>query len=145
MGRVSKRVIADRLKREIDEQLSFTISSLVNEDEVGTFLNEFLTKEEKIMFGKRLVLYMLLHKGFSNTQVTSLLSMSHETVRWYRELSGNKSETFIKIIERLLKRERTKELWKKIEKIFEPFTFALEAKNNMKARAKLASGDFWKD
>ena len=145
MGRVSKRVIGDRLREEIDEQLSFTISSLVNKDEVGAFLNEFLTKEEKVMFGKRLVLYMFLQKGFSNTQVTSLLSMSHETVRWHREVSGNKSEAFIKIIERLMKRQSAKELWKKIEKILEPFKLALEAKNNMKARVKLAGGDFWKD
>lgn len=145
MGRVSKRTINKDLENELGEQLSFIIYSLTDKEEINVFLNEFLTREEKLMLGKRLVLYMLLYKGLTNTQINSVLSISHETTRLYRELFGKKPEVFKKTVDRLIKREKTQELWKKIEKIFEPLALALEAKTNMRSRAKLASGDFWKD
>ena len=56
MGRVSKRVINKDLERELEQQLTFIVSSLTDNNEISLFLNEFLTREEKIMLGKRLVL-----------------------------------------------------------------------------------------
>lgn len=144
MGRVSKRTIDKDLKKEIEEQLSFIISSLTNKEEINLFLDEFLTKEEKIMLGKRLVLYMLLYKGLTNAKINSILGMSYETIRWYKQVFENKSGLFRKNIQKLINREKSKEFWKKIEKILEPVGLALQAKTNMKARAKLATGDFWK-
>ena len=145
MGRVSKKFINQKFQLELEDQLSFIIQSLTSKTEISSFLNEFLTDEEKIMLGKRLVLYMMLYKNFTSSQIHTALSMSHETIRWYKEIFGNKSEVFRNTIERLIKREKSKEFWQKIDKILEPFALALEAKTNMKARAKLASGDFWKD
>ena len=145
MGRVSRRKINKDLEKELEEQLSFIISSLTNKEEINVFLNEFLTKEEKLMLGKRLILYMLLYRGLTNTQINNIISVSHETTRWYREVFGRKPEIFKKKVERLISREKSKELWKKIEMILEPISLALEAKTNMKARATLASGDFWKE
>lgn len=145
MGRVSKRKINKDLERDLQEQLSFIVVSLTNKEEVNIFLDEFLTDEEKLMLGKRLILYMLLYKGLTNTQINNALSVSHETTRWYREIFERKPDAFKKTLERLIKREKSQELWKKIESILEPFSLALSAKTNMKARAKLASGDFWKE
>ncbi len=145
MGRVSKKNINQKLQIELEEQLSFIIQSLTNKAEVSSFLNEFLTIEERIMLGKRLVLYMMLYRNFSSSQIHAALSMSYETIRWYKEIFRNKSEVFKNTVERLIKREKSQEFWKKIEKILEPFALALSAKTNMKARAKLASGDFWKN
>ena len=145
MGRVSRRKINKDLEKELEEQLSFIISSLTNKEEINVFLNEYLTKEEKLMLGKRLILYMLLYRGLTNTQINNIISVSHETTRWYREVFGRKPEIFKKTVERLISREKSKELWKKIEMILEPISLALEAKTNMKARATLASGDFWKE
>lgn len=145
MGRVSKKPLNKDIEKEIEEHLSFIISSLTKKDEIEGFLKEFLTKEEKTMLGKRIVLYMLLYRGISSLHIHNTLSMSHETIHWYRQIYENKSDIFKKTIHKLIGREKTKELWRKIEKILEPVSLALEAKTNMKARAKLASGDFWKD
>ncbi len=145
MGRVSKRKINKDLERDLEEQLSFIIVSLTAKEDVSVFLDEFFTKEEKTMLGKRLILYMLLYKGLSNVQINAALSVSHETTRLYREFFEKKPEVFKKLLERLIKREKTQELWKKIEKVLEPFKLALESKSNMKSRWKLASGDFWKE
>jgi len=145
MGRVSKKIIDQKLEIELEEQLSFVIQSLTSKTEISPFLNEFLTSEEKTMLGKRLVLYMMLYKNFTSSQIHAALSMSYETIRWYKEVFGNKSAVFKSTIERLIKREKSKEFWQKIEKILEPFALVLSAKTDMKARAKLGSGDFWKD
>lgn len=145
MGRVSRRAVNKDLGKEIEDQLSFIISSLTDKEEISVFMDEFFTKEEKTMLGKRLILYALLYKGLNNTQINAALSVSHETTRLYREFFEKKPEVFRKLLGRLIKREKSQELWKKIEKILEPFTLALNAKTNMKARAKLGSGDFWND
>lgn len=145
MGRVSKKLINQKFQIELEEQLSFIIQALTSKTEISSFLNEFLTIEEKIMLGKRLVLYMMLYKNFTSSQIHISLSMSYETIRWYKEVFKNKSEVFRSTIERLIKRENSQEFWQKIEKMLEPFALALNAKSNMRARAKLASGDFWKD
>lgn len=144
MGRVSKRGLNKDLQQEVEEQLSFIVSSLTDKDEINLFLSEFLTKEENTMLGKRLILYMMLYKGMSDSQIYTSLAMSRETIHWYRQIYESKSEIFKKNIKKLINREKSKELWRKIDKLLEPFAFALEAKTNMKARAKLASGDFWK-
>lgn len=144
MGRVSKRVINKDLLRELEEQLTTLIASLNNQDEIKVFLDEFLTKEEKIMLGKRLILYMLIYKGLPSKQISNLLGMSYETIRWYKEIFEDKPEVFKQYIKKLINRERGRELWEKIEKILEPLDLALRAKTDMKARAKLATGDFWK-
>jgi len=143
MGRVSKRIINKDLKIELEDQLSFIIASLTDRGEIAIFLDEFFTKEEKTMLGKRLILYMLLYKGLTNTQINNALSVSHETTRWYREVFEKKPDVFKKTLERLIKREKTQELWRKIEKVLEPFKLALESKTNMKSRAELATGKSW--
>lgn len=143
MGRVSKRVLSKDFVKEIEEQLSFLISSLTDKDEINLFMSEFLSKEEKLMLGKRLILYMMLYKGMTDSQIHSALAMSRETIHWYRQTYENKSELFRKNIKKLIARERNKELWEKIDKILEPLYLAMEAKTNMRARARLAQGDFW--
>lgn len=145
MSRISKKVISKELQGNLEDQLAFIISSLTDKNEISVFLEEFLTKEEKIMLGKRLILYMLLYKGLSGSQINSILGMSYETIRWYKQIYNIKPEIFRKYIKKLISREKNKELWGKIEKILEPVALLAEAKTNMRARAKLASGDFWKD
>lgn len=145
MSRVSKKFINKDFEKELEEHLSFIVSSLSDKKEINVFLNEFLTDEEKKMLGKRLILYALLYRGFSNSDINSALSMSFETIRWYKEVYNDKSEVFKKIINKIIKREKSKEFWKKIDKILEPLALALESKTNMRSRARFASGDFWKE
>ena len=142
MGRVSKQIINKELIEDLEEQLSFIIVSFKTDQETSSFLNEFLTKEEKMMLGKRLALYMMLYKGMTSKQIHDSLSMSFETIRWYKQVYENKPDTFKKEIEKLINREKSKELWKKIEKILKPIDLAMKARNDMRARAKFASGDF---
>lgn len=144
MGRVSKKVIDKKFLDQIEDQLFFLIESLNNRNGINEFMNEFLTREEKIMLGKRLILYMMLYKGMTSKQIHNSLGMSLETIHWYKQTYDDKSELFRKNIEKLIDRERTKEMWSEVERILEPVSLVLDSKTNMRARAKLFSGDFWK-
>lgn len=94
------------------------------------------------MLAKRLVLYMMLKVGYSPSAVQSTLHVSYETVRAYQNQLEHKNSLFFQTIERLVKRERTKAFFEKIEKMLKPVNLLLRAKTNMQARAKLASGNW---
>ena len=145
MSRVSKKPLHKKMQAELEEQLLVIISSLNNKQQTNAFLDEFLTKEEKLMLGKRLILYILLYKGWTSTDIHTILSMSYETIRWYKQIYENKPEVFKEMINRLSMKEEGSNLLKKLEKFLEPIGLALSAKTSMKARAKLMNGDFWNE
>lgn len=142
MGRVSRKPLNKDLKEDLEEQLSFIISSLNKKEDISSFLDEFLTPEEKLMLGKRLILYMMLYKGMASKEIKNSLGMSFETVRWYKLIYEGKSEKFRQSINKLINRENAKQMWGKVEKILKPFDLALRSKTDMKARAKFISADY---
>jgi len=142
MPRVSKIRLEQKQLEEMNTHLSYLISSLNNSGEIISFMEEFLTKEEKTMLVKRLMLFIMLKRKYSPSVIQSALHISYETVRTYQNQLNNKSKTFNDMITRLINRDQTKELFVKIDKILKPLSLALEAKNNMKSRAKFLSGDY---
>lgn len=142
MPRVSKFKLHKERVREITNRFSFLISSLRNSGEIENFLNEFLTKEEKIMLTKRLVLLMMLKRNYSPSVIQSALNVSYETVRNYSNQLPIKNSKFQKTIERLVVKEKTKEFFQKLDKLLKPLDLMLRSKTDMKARAKFASGDW---
>src|SRR3989344_6389686 len=142
MTRISKFHLNQNQLQEIKEHFAFLISSLNNSSEIENFVEEFLTKEEKVMLTKRLVLLMMLKRNFSPSAIQSALHISYETVRTYQNQLQYKNSSFHQTIERLLKRQNVINFFKKVEKILKPIDLALSAKRNMRARAKFASGDW---
>ena len=142
MPRVSKFKLEQKEIEKINKNLSYLISSLTKSEAVESFLNEFLTKEEKTMLSKRLVLFILLKRNYPPSAIKSALNLSYETVRTYQNQLNLKSKVFHETIEKLIKNNQTKELFEKIEKLLKPLSLALESKSNMKSRAKFLSGDY---
>lgn len=134
MGRVSKKKIDPQLLKELDTQFNSLISSLTNKEDIEVFIKEFLTKEEKIMLSKRLLLYMMLIKGFASEEIESALLMSRETIRWYTEIFNSKEERFRKQIEKQIQKSELQKLWGYVG---EAITTIMKSKTNMKARMKL--------
>ena len=141
MTRVSKRQIGDEVKKELEEQLASIIASLSDKNEIKVFLDEFLTNEEKEMLGKRLLLYMLLSKGVLSEDIHKSLSVTYNTIRLYQLLFRSKPEAFRNSVKKLVKKEKTRKLWQKIDKAMQPLELALSMKSDMKARAKFVSGE----
>lgn len=142
MPRTSKFRLDQRQLDEINSHLLFLISSLQNSAEAERFFGDFLTKEEKIMLSKRLVLFMMIKKGYGPSVIQSTLHVSYETVRTYQNQLYSKDKFFHITLDKLIKRQRTLNLFAKIDKLLKPIGLALESKSNMQARAKLASGDW---
>ncbi|MEX2012898.1 MAG: hypothetical protein WD967_00670 [Candidatus Levyibacteriota bacterium] len=140
MPRASKFQFREEEFKKLQEQFSYLVSFLNNPSEIENFFNEFLTREEKTMLTKRLILLVLIKRNYPTQAIINLLHVSYETVRSYQNSFLFKSREFQKTLEKLVAREQTKELLSKLEKILEPIDLALKSKNNMKARARIASG-----
>ena len=142
MPRTSKFRLDQKQLDEISSHLLFLISSLKNSGEAERFFGDFITKEEKVMLSKRLVLFMMIKKGYGPSVIQSALHVSYETVRTYQNQLYSKDKFFHVILDKLIKRQRTLSLFAKIDKLLKPIDLALKSKSNMQARAKLASGDW---
>ncbi|MBI2421068.1 MAG: hypothetical protein HYV38_03220, partial [Candidatus Levybacteria bacterium] len=60
MPRASRKPINESINQEIKENFSSLISSLQNPQEIQQFFNDFITHEEQLMLGKRLMLHLML-------------------------------------------------------------------------------------
>lgn len=136
MPRVSKYKIQEDKLKDIIDHFSYLIASLSQKGEVEKFIGEFLTKEEKIMLSKRLVLFMMLKRNYLPSQIRSGLNISYETIRVYQNQLDNKSKEFHQKIEKLVGRQKSKEFFDKVDKFLKPLEYALNSKTSMKARAK---------
>jgi len=142
MPRISRYKLGKEELQSIQNHFSYLISSFTNSQEIENFFDGFLTPEEKLMLSKRLVLFMMIKRGYPPSVIQPSLHISYESVRTYTNLFSHKNELFQKTLDRLIKRDKTQEFWKKIDKVLKPVDLFLRAKTDMKARAKFASGDW---
>lgn len=142
MPRISRSKLDKTNLQEITDHFSYLISSLTQAKDIEKFFVDFLTKEEKIMLAKRLVLFMMIKKGYESVVIQQALQMSYETVRTYSNQLSGKNNVFLSVVDKMLSRQKTKEFWRKLDRVLKPIELALNSKRNMKARAKFISGDF---
>lgn len=145
MPRASRKRIKKKVYEEVIGNFASLITALKNPYEIEFFFQDFLTKEEKLMLSKRLMLHLLLERGFYSSQIESTLGVSKETVRTHKNVWSRGGKVYKSIIQEIAKRNKTKEFWEKIEKLLKPVELVLQAKTNMKARAKFASGEWYDD
>ena len=146
MSRASRKPVEKDLDQQLQENFTSLISSLNSSTNIEGFFKDFLTREEKIMLGKRLMLHLMLEKGYKNDQIKAVLGISKETVRIHKLLWANGGEVYREIIKVIVNKNRNKEFWKKVDVavqfMFKPVELLVKSRNDMRARAKLASGDW---
>lgn len=143
MPRASRKPLSKETDKDLREHFINLISSLQRLSEVEGFFNDFLTREEKIMLGKRLMLHLMLEKGYKTVQISSALSISSETVRIHKLIWQNANATYKEMLRKIAQKDKNKEFWQKIEEKLKPLGLAMRARSDMRARAELASGN-WK-
>lgn len=84
----------------------------------------------------------MIEGGYDPREIAIVLGISRETVYKHKILIGAVSKGYREIINKISRRRKTREFWKIVEKFLRPVELILESQNNMKARAKLASGDW---
>lgn len=142
MPRASKRPVNQSVQAELQENFSFLISSLSASADIQHFFETFLTEEEKIMLSKRLMLHLMILNAYSITEVASVLRVSNETVYKHSHIVRMADSIYKSVVAKISKRRKIKEFWKQVENILRPVGLMLQAKTNMKARAKLLTADY---
>jgi len=138
MPRASKQWLESSVWNQIHKTLAEVLASC-GEKELRKFLAEFLTSEEKTMLAKRLTLYIMLLSDYSDAEIKEVLKMSYETIRATRGLLENKSQKFRDSLEHWVKKPNKERPTNRLLKFIE---LALAAKSDVKARAKLTSGEY---
>lgn len=142
MPRASRKQIRQDVDLELKDHFAFLISTLSSSKEIEQFFTDFLTKEEKIMLAKRLMLHLMLENNYTSAQIESVIGVSQETVRVHKTIWRNGGQIYKQIIQKIAKRNKTKQFWDTVEKVLTPIELFVKSKRSMKSRAKLISGDW---
>lgn len=140
MPRVSQvNLISENELNKMLQELSDFMVKCQNSTSLLSFLNVFLTHEEKIMLGKRLALYKMLEKGYSVDDVKDGLQVSYETARSYKLRYDSMSQNFKNEISSSLKTNSGSNYFKKLDNALNAI---IDSRHDMKARSKLMRADF---
>ncbi|PIR79922.1 MAG: hypothetical protein COU25_02915 [Candidatus Levybacteria bacterium CG10_big_fil_rev_8_21_14_0_10_35_13] len=142
MPRASKRTFNKEIATELKANFASLISSLQYLTDIEQFFNDFLTKEEKLMLSKRLMLHLLLESKYKDFEIQSILGISRETVRIHKQNWEKGGPIYKKIINKISRGRKIKLFFKALDKKLKPLELALISKTDMKARAKFLSGDY---
>lgn len=142
MPRASRRTVRKEVDLELKENFASLISSLSSKNDIEQFFQDFLTREENTMLTKRLMMHLMIENGHRTSDIQAFLSVSKETVRIHKNVWGKGVDTYKKVISKIAKREKTRQFFKKLEKMFRPIELEMKSRNDIKARAKFASGDW---
>ena len=145
MPRASRKPVNKEIRKELSDNFAFLISSLSSASDINNFFETFLSDEEKTMLTKRLMIHLMLENHYEALQIAAVLGVSKETIRTHKIIWMIGGGVYKRVITKIAKREKTKQFWKKVETALQPLDLMLKAKTNMKARAKLLSGDYSED
>lgn len=97
------------------ENFQELLIALRKKDEVNSFLRDFLSTSERLMFAKRLAITLLLAKGYKYESIRQILSVSPATVYKMQQLfeRGGYNVTLKKLAEH----EAMKEFWKGVREV----------------------------
>lgn len=140
MPRASRRPVNKGLGHDLEESFSDLISTLQKSSDIKQFLNDFLTREEKIMLFKRLMLHLMLEKGYNNSEIEATLGIRYETIRVHKNNWEKGSETYKLVLRKITSKQKVRIIFKRINDAFGRIDLVLKARNDMKARARLAAG-----
>lgn len=145
MPRASKRKVEKELNLELELQFASLISELNYTKDIKEFFEHFLTREEKIMLMKRLMLHLMIELGYKTHEIGSVLKVSRETIRSHRQKWTVGGKEYREILAKLIKKNKGREVWQKINRILRRFNVLFNFKTDMRSRAKLFSGEIFDD
>lgn len=141
MPRASRQPISKTLSKDLEESFSDLILSLSKSADIKLFLNDFLTKEEKTMLFKRLMLHLMLERGYKSSEIQTTLEIRYETIRVHKNNWERAGVAYKSILRKIASKQKARLIFKRIEKVFDKLDLAMKARNDMRARARFATGD----
>lgn len=141
MPRASRRPIERNLDQDLKENFSSLIATLNTSSEIRQFFNEFLTHEEQLMLTKRLMLHLMLERGYRTSQIQSTLGITKETIRIHRTIEGKGNVLYKRVLSKIDRKAEKRLFWKKLEKTLRPAGFLLTKEENLKSKSKFAGSN----
>lgn len=80
MPRVSQNALSKHAEEEILETLFVGLANIRDSKSVAVLLKDLLTPTEQIMIAKRLMVALLIQRGYRHSEICKLLKLSHMTV-----------------------------------------------------------------
>jgi TrpR-related protein YerC/YecD len=121
MAQVSRYLMSDKIKTEINSLFWETISRLDDQTDIADFLEDFLSPTERTVLSKRLAIALMLKKDYSYQAIKKLLKVSQSTIADVNLKLKYSGKGYHKILDKVLKEQ-------KINKIFDAIeNFALKA------------------
>ncbi|PIZ97435.1 MAG: hypothetical protein COX78_04550 [Candidatus Levybacteria bacterium CG_4_10_14_0_2_um_filter_35_8] len=102
MPQVSKIRLDKKTEEELIKKLEMALAKIGSTQEMSSFLDSLLTKNEKIMVAKRLVVAILIQENYTDSQISRVLNLTRITVakaRLFYELRSGDLKIGIKKLE----------------------------------------------
>lgn len=117
MTQVSKKPLSSKVESEIQEIFSKLLVDLKSEKELQKFFNAFLSKTERVMLAKRILVLYLLEKGKSFEEIANSLNVTPATIaklNLKRELDYDQFSLAFKKFDKEFLKESLKDLAKTV-------------------------------
>ena len=111
MAQISKYPVSKEVYSRIFEIFLKTISKLKTKRQVESFLKEFLTPTEQVMFAKRLAIAFLLTKKYDYRDISKILRVSTSTIRSV-SVDLQMGDTYESVVRGILKDEEVEKFFK---------------------------------
>lgn len=131
MSQVSKRVLPKDIEKKLFEIFFRSLARLSNASDIEKFLFDLLGPVERTMLAKRLAIALLLAKGYQYEAIKSILKVSQETIARVNMALNYQGEGYSIIIKKLLRDEKMKDFFKKVEDIIIEITPTSGVKRGM--------------
>ena len=112
MAQVSRHPLSPIVQERTYEVLFRVLSKLNNPEEVGEFIDEFLTPTEKIVLAKRISIGLLLKKGYLYDQIAKILRVSPTSIAGVAVMLRYSGKAYHRVFDKLLRSEEVEGLFK---------------------------------
>ena len=101
MPHISKNKIEKEVLKSIIDRLIDILAKLDKKPDIAFFLNDLLTKTEKIMLAKRLAIAIMLHKNYPFGVISRSLKVSESTISAMRDRIDRGGKGYELVLNRL--------------------------------------------
>ncbi len=85
----------------------------------------------------------MLERGYKSSHIQSVLNINKDTIRIHSAVWQRGGNVYKEVLGKIARKAEVKEFWKKIESMLKPVELFVKSRNDMKARAKFASGEWY--
>lgn len=115
MTQVSRIPFRKEIEKRVFEIFLISLARVRQKQQVEIFIQDLLSPTEQLMLAKRLSIAFLLHKGYDQRSISSILKVSLSTVNRVSLRMQIGGTGFKKLIAEIIQSEKMDEFWNKLD------------------------------